>query len=274
MYQKIMKFYQDNGLYQSNHDYKDKVNNLVFFYQFEKIGIEQIHDYCTMRVLQGVKNATINREITVIRSAINYFNKHHDTQILNPFNGFNLLESEFIPRYLNEYECKALLKATLQFDNQRLHDFIILALNTGCRSGELTKMKWDCVNIDKKYLIIPNNLSKNKKTVYKPLNTDSINALNRLKNNSEWVFYNENTDKNIRSFRRGFELAVKRSGIGKVRIHDLRHTFASFLVSKGVPLYHVMQLLGHSDIRITQKYAHLSPNNLAGVLENLPNFTE
>lgn len=272
MYQKIMKFYQDNGLYQSNHDYKDKVNNLVFFYQFEKIGIEQIHDYCTMRALQGVKNATINREITVIRSAINYYNKHHDDKIINPFNGFNLFESDFMPRYLNEWECNRLLKATLDYDNQMLHNFVMLCLNTGCRAGELTKLKWENVHFDKKYMTIRNALSKNKKTVHKPLNAKSLYALERLKNNSEWVFYNAQTNKNIVSFRRGFEGAVKRSGIGHLRIHDLRHTFASFLVQNGVPLYHVMQLLGHSDIRITQKYAHLSQHNLSSVLHNLPNF--
>lgn len=270
--QEIMKFYQDNGLYQSDYDYLDKVKNLVFFYQFDNIGIEQIHDYCTMRTLQGVKNTTINRELTVIRSAINYYNKHNDAKIINPFNGFNLFEADFIPRYLTQGECNRLLKSALVYDNQRLYDFITLALNTGCRAGELTKLTWDNVYLDDKYFIIRNSLSKNKKTVYKPLNDVSIKALLRLKNASQWVFYNENTSKNIRSFRRGFELAVARSGLGHVRIHDLRHTFASFLVSQGVPLYNVMQLLGHSDIRITQKYAHLSPNNLANCLQYLPDF--
>ena len=84
------------------------------------------------------------------------------------------------------------------------------------------------------------------------------------------VFYNHTTGKNIRSFRRGFENAVKRADLGHVRIHDLRHTFASFLVKNGVPLYHVSTLLGHSDIRITQRYAHLAPEHLHDVLKRLP----
>ena len=272
MYQQILAFYQKHGLYQSAHDYQDKIQNLVFFYQFDKIKIEQIHDYCTLRTLSGVKNATINRELTVIRSAINYYNKHHDEQIINPFNGFNLFEADFIPRYLNEWECSRLLKSALNHDNVRLWAFIQLALNTGSRAGELTKLQWENVNTKDKYMTVRNSMSKNRKTIYKPLNARALLALDKLSNESEWVFYNPNTGKNIRSFRRGFELAVERAGLGKLRIHDLRHTFASLLVKEGVPLYHVSQLLGHSDVRITQKYAHLAPNSLAGVLDKLPNF--
>lgn len=272
MYQQILAFYQQHGLYQSEHDYQDKIQNLVFFYQFDKIKIEQIHDYCTIRTLQGVKNATINRELTVIRSAINFYNKHHDDQILNPFQGFKLFESDFMPRYLTEWECQRLLKATLDYDNERLWAFVLLALNTGCRSSELTKLRWENVHLNDKYLTVRNSMSKNKKTIHKPLNARALVALEKLKNDSDWVFYNPNTKKNVVSFRRGFECAVKRSGIGKVRIHDLRHTFASLLVKEGVPIYHVSQLLGHSDVRITQRYAHLSPNNLASVLDKLPEF--
>lgn len=272
MYQQILAFYQIHGLYQSDHDYQDKIQNLVFFYQFDKIRIEQIHDYCTLRQLQGVKNATINRELTVIRSAINFYNKHHDDQILNPFNGFKLFEADFMPRYLNEWECSRLLKSALDYDNTRLWAFIQLALNTGCRSSELTRLEWENVHIADSYMTVRNSMSKNRKTIHKPLNDRALNALDKLANNSQWVFYNPNTGKNVVSFRRGFEGTVKRSGLGKVRIHDLRHTFASLLVKQGVPIYHVSQLLGHSDVRITQRYAHLSPNSLASVLDKLPEF--
>ena len=272
IYQYVLEFYQQHGLYDSQHDYQDKIKHLVFFYTCEKITIQHIHDYCTMRKLHGVKNATINRELTLIRSAINYYNKHHDEQLLNPFNGFKLFESDFMPRYLDAVECSSLLKAALEYDNQRLHDFIMLALNTGCRAGELTTLKWQDVHLNDGYFVIRNSLSKNKKTVYKPINSQALQAFERLDNTSAWVFYNADTQKNVRSFRRGFEGAVKRAALGHVRIHDLRHTFASLLVKQGVPLFHVMQLLGHSDIRITQKYAHLSPSCLAGCVAVLPNF--
>ncbi|WP_228198139.1 site-specific integrase [Acinetobacter ursingii] len=147
-------------------------------------------------------------------------------------------------------------------------------LNTGCRSGELLSLTWDNVFINEKYFIIRNSLSKNKKTVFKPLNDVSIYALLRLKRHKKFVFYNEKTDNRFKSFYKGFKCAVNRAEIGHVRIHDLRHTFASFLIKQGIPLYHVSQLLGHSDVRITQRYAHLAPENLHECLNVLPQLTQ
>ncbi|WP_324646990.1 site-specific integrase [Acinetobacter sp. MD2] len=270
-----MQFYAKNGLFQSKHGYQEKFQNLEFFYAFDEITIEIINEYCTLRQLDGVKNSTINRELHVIKSAMNYYLKHkHTANFKNAFNGFKLFEQDFIPRFLNASECTKLLQCSKRYGNQALHDYILLLLNTGCRSGELLTLTWDNVFINEKYFIIRNSLSKNKKTIYKPLNDTSIHALFRLKNHKKYVFYNEKTNTNIKSFYKGFKNAVDRSEIGDVRIHDLRHTFASFLIKQAVPLYHVSQLLGHSDVRITQRYAHLAPENLHDCLNVLPVLTQ
>lgn len=272
--QEILNFYLRNGLFQSKHNYSDKVKYLEWFYVYDEITIEVLTDYCTYRQLEGVKNSTINRELNVIKSAFNYYLKHNSAaNFKNVFNGFKLFEDDFIPRYLTAVECHTLLKSALQHNNFTLHDFILLALNTGCRASELTTLTWNNVFLNEKYFIIRNSLSKNKKTVYKPLNTISVAAFHRLKTHKHYVFYNKKTDSNVKSFRRGFGLAVERSNLGFVRIHDLRHTFASFLVKQGVPLYHVSTLLGHSDIRITQRYSHLAPEHLHDVLKYLPVLT-
>ena len=94
----------------------------------------------------------------------------------------------------------------------------------------------------------------------------------QLNNNSDWVFFNHDTGNRRITFQKGFKKAVDLAGLGNVRIHDLRHTFASILVQNGTPLYHVMQLLGHSDIKTTQKYAHLSNSNLQNVVNSIPIF--
>lgn len=269
--QAILNYYCKYGLYQSNHDYSDKIKYIEWFYQFDIINRDIIIDYCTYRSLSGVKNSTINRELTVLKSAINYYLEHNnDADFNNKLNGFKLFEDDYIPRFLTKDECQRLLIASLHFNNNALHDFILLCLNTGCRSSELLKLTWNNVYLSDNYFIIRNSLSKNKKTIYKPINDVSKEAFKRLKQHNHYVFYSDRTGNNIRSFRRGFKLAVDRSGIGYVRIHDLRHTFASFLVKSGVPLYHVSTLLGHSDIRITQKYAHLAPDNLQSVLQQIP----
>jgi integrase len=268
----ILDYYSRNGLYQSNHDYLDKFNHLMFFAGKDSIKIDDIHDYCSLRTLSGVKNATVNRELNIARSAINYYNKHNDINIKNPFNGFNLFESDFIPKYLNAGECSLLLETCKQYSNPLFRSYISLLLNTGSRSGELLTLQWDNVFLDDRYLIVRNSLSKNKKTVYKPLNNQAIIAFSELSPlDTGFVFLNTRTNDRYKSFRKAWLWAKERSGID-CRIHDLRHTFASLLVSSGVPLYHVSQLLGHSDTRITQRYAHLSPDNLLDVVQQLPKF--
>lgn len=271
----ILAFYSRNALFESKHAYQDKFQHLEFFTQFEEITIDVVTEYCTYRKLEGVKNSTINRELNVIKSAFNYYLKHKNhANFKNVFNGFKLFENDFIPRFLNAAECTQLLSSAKRYNNFILHDYILLLLNTGCRSGEMLSLTWDNIFINEKYFIVRNSLSKNKKTIYKPLNDVSIHALMRLKNHKKWVFYNEKTDNRYISLYKGFKCAVKRSEIGDVRIHDLRHTFASFLIKQGVPLYHVSTLLGHSDVRITQRYAHLAPENLHDCLNVLPQLTQ
>ncbi len=269
----ILDFYARNGLYQSKHDYAEKFHQLQFFTIYPKIDIDLIHEYCSLRSLMGVKNSTINRELTIARSAINYYNKHNQTNIKNPFLGFNLFESDFMPRFLSENECKKLLSVCSDYANATFYAYIQLLLHTGCRSGELLSLTWDNVNIDARYLVVRNSLSKNKKTIYKPLNSQAIKAFDCLQYfHSDFVFYNPKTDFRYKTFRRAWLSTVEKSKLGHVRIHDLRHTFASLLIKQGVPLYHVSQLLGHSDTRITQRYAHLSPDNLSSVVDLLPQF--
>ncbi len=140
------------------------------------------------------------------------------------------------------------------------------------RKGELQKLTWPNVDFDQNVLFIAE--SKNGKSRYIPMNdvVKQILIKRRLnrKGISLLVFPNESG--NIYNFRRAFETVRSKAGLNDVRVHDLRHTFASHLVMKGIDLTTVQELLGHSDQRITQRYSHLSPMHKAKavkVLENL-----
>lgn len=272
----IIDFYVKHSLDFTGVNYDDKLCHLDFF-AGKTLTIETITEYCQYRTLQGVKNATINRELTIVRSAVNFYNKHHDTQIRNPLNGFKLFEEDFMPRYLTPQECTRLLYHAKGYNgDDQLYHFINLLLNTGCRRGELLKLTWDKVHLDNQYLTVINSLSKNRKTIHKPLNPSAIKSLQYLKdgNPTDWVFHNKKTHQRRVNFQTDFKRAVERANLGNLRIHDLRHTFASILIQQGTPIYHVMQLLGHSDIKTTQKYAHLASNTLQDVVKSLPRFGE
>lgn len=205
-----------------------------------------------------VSNSTINREISFARSAINRVSVDFEITLNNPFANVKYLEDDVIPNYLTYNEYQALLKSALVFDNEDLHDFIVLLVMTGCRQSEVLTLKWDNVFLQKRHFVVRNTLSKSKRTMYKYLNDSAYQILEkRLRNRSgDYVFTNPKTGENIQSFNKGWQLCKARAGVN-CRMHDLRHTYASWLVQKGVPIYTVKELLGHGDIASTQRYAHL-----------------
>jgi site-specific recombinase XerD len=89
---------------------------------------------------------------------------------------------------------------------------------------------------------------------------------------SPWVFAHKDGSR-IEAVHHGFSSLCKRVGIEDFRIHDLRHTCASWLVSAGIPLREVQELLGHGSIQMTERYAHLSPENLKSAMTVLERIT-
>jgi site-specific recombinase XerD len=90
-----------------------------------------------------------------------------------------------------------------------------------------------------------------------------LNLLKALpQGDSVWLFPNPKTDKPFVSIFYSWDTARRRAGLADVRIHDLRHSFASMLINAGRTLYEVQHLLGHTQVKTTQRYAHLSPSTL------------
>ena len=85
-----------------------------------------------------------------------------------------------------------------------------------------------------------------------------------------FIFANEKTGLPFVSIFYSWDAARQRAGLGYVRIHDLRHSFASFLVNAGRSLYEVQEILGHADSRTTTRYAHLSRDRLQEAVESVP----
>ena len=122
------------------------------------------------------------------------------------------------------------------------------------------------------YFIVRNSLSKNKKTVYKPLNMQALNAFNSLVDyHCDYVFYNPKTDFHYKSFRKAWLWAIEQLPF-TCRIHDLRHSFASLAVNSGESLFVVQKLLGHASPQTTQRYAHLQSSTLHQASTNVANM--
>jgi integrase len=150
-----------------------------------------------------------------------------------------------------------------------------LALNTGCRAGELLGLEWRRVDLKAGRFYLEGEHTKAGKRRSIPLNRQAREAMiNRLKfraqlcPGSRWVFCTDKGDQ-IKSVRRSFATACKRANIEDFHIHDMRHTCAAWLVSLGVSLPEVRELLRHSTVKMTERYAHLAPEKVRAAVARL-----
>ena len=241
----------------------------------ERIRRADVATYIQLRKEAGVSGSTINRELDLLSAACNYANNTLEWNVRNPTVGMSMKEPQGRLRWITKEEADRLILEASKEERKSPHlpDFIRLALNTGCRKGELLGLSWDRVNFETGQIRLEN--TKNGKRRFVPISAVARAALNNRAAfrtefcpTSPWVFAHRNGER-VQFLQNGFESACKRAGILNFRVHDLRHTCASWLVSAGVPLLEVKELLGHSSIEMTERYAHLSPDNLGRVTKTL-----
>jgi integrase len=143
----------------------------------------------------------------------------------------------------------------------------MLLLLTGARRNEITYAKWEHLDLQKRTLLVP--LSKSGKPRSIALNGSAVELLRAIQANSSspYVFPSPTTGRPSPSLYFPWQRIRVRAGLPDLRLHDLRHSFASFLVNRGVSLYVVQGLLGHGNTRYTQRYAHLTADTLRDAAE-------
>ena len=227
---------------------------------------KDIREYSAIRAKAGKSPATINRELAALSAAINWCAVELEWKIPNPVKGRTLREAESRVRWITRAEVDSLCRsARTQRFGDLLEDFIRLAVNTGCRKEEMIGLEWRRVDLANRLVYLEGEHTKAGKRRSIPLNEGALSALKgRMAFRAEhcpgspWVF-SRRTGEKVVDLSDGFEGACKKAGINDFRIHDLRHTCAAWLVSAGVPLIEVRDLLGHSTVQMTEKYAHLAP---------------
>lgn len=264
-----IEYYQNFCL--TKHKYENRAKHLRYFDDFCLSDIKKanIRQYAQKR-LKNAKYATINREISFARASINAVNRDFELQLKNPFEDIKFCEDEYLPNYLTVEQYQALLSACLSHGYQDLHDFIILLTMTGCRPVEIKNLAWSDVHLQKRFFIVRNCWSKNKRMMYKYLNDTAIELLNSRNQarQGDWVFTNTKTGKAIGSYQKIFD-KVKKDLDFNCTFYDLRHTYASWLVQGSVSIYTVKELLGHRDIASTMRYAHLDYSSYCNALAKI-----
>lgn len=229
------------------------------------------------RLKSGISPATINRDINNLKASLA---KAKEWRFIseNPLVNFKPTQIDKAAkiRYLDQDEYQRLLSVVNTYKrSDYMKPLIVLSLNTGLRRGELFQLTWKNVDFTNKLLTVEGGISKTGNTRHVPLNSYALEILEEWHNHgssNELVFY-QNDGKALTTVQRQWEAISKLARIDNFRWHDMRHHFASRLVMASVDLNTVRELLGHSDIKMTLRYAHLAPEHKAQAVAKLMSNT-
>ena len=200
-------------------------------------------------MMRYIYNLTLRWEVPGIKS--------------NPCKGIPLLEeNNKLERYLSVEEAQKLYEAVCKSENTMLKFIVPMLILTGARKREVLDAKWTDFDLSRRAWRIP--ITKSGRARHVPLSDGALTLLASLprKSDCEWAFANPDTGKPFVSIFYAWNTARKSVGLSDVRMHDLRHSFASLLINSGRTLYEVQHILGHTQVKTTQRYAHLSQDTL------------
>ena len=215
-----------------------------------------------MVIKKKLANGTANKVLVFLRHS---YNLAMDLKIAgiteNPAAKVKQFEEQHKERYLTKLEAKRLMKAVEESKNIHLKYIVRFLLLTGARRSEVLRAEWSHIDYIRGVWTIP--ITKNKKIRKRPISPELQELIAEIPIIShKWLFPAKKTDTHYKDVNRAWYHARTKAGLQDVRMHDLRHSFASQLVNSGQSLYVVQKLLGHSNLKMTQRYAHLDDDSL------------
>jgi integrase len=262
----------------------------------------QIDKWRTEQLKEGKRKATINRDISALRATLSKalewgIIQRHPLEKVKPLK----IDQQKKVRYLSPDEETRLRVALRNRDTEikqtresantwrkergyslypslidnnyadHLEPMVLLSINTGLRRGEVFNLKWNDVDLKKRILTVAGETSKSYQTRHIPLNIEATDVLKKWADQSTtkgYVFPGKE-GKRLDNVKKSWQSLCEKAKISDFRWHDQRHHFASKLVMRGVPLNTVRELLGHSTMAITLRYAHLAPDHKADAVAML-----
>lgn len=227
-----------------------------------------IEDYKCKRQ-KRVKNSTVNRELNSISKMFSLAVEYGWLEYNPCFKVKKLRVENIRERVLSKDEENSFLNQCVE-DRAYLKPIILMALHTGIRKSNILQLEWSCVNFTQKFITVLN--PKNGKTNKIPMTGTLKAMLEQLPRTSKYVFPNPLTNKPYVDIRKTFNNVLKLAGIEDLTFHAFRHTAATRMVEKGTDLVTVKDLLGHSEIKTTMRYAHPVPDRKLQAIQALDNY--
>lgn len=243
-----------------------------------QVTVPQVARLVQIMTDKGLAPGTVNKALIFLRYAyklalrwkVEGVTQNPASEVPNQRDGYR------IERYLTPEQLRYLLLTVRRSENPMLQHIVPFLIYTGARKREALDARWSDVDWRRKSWRIPK--TKSGKVRHVPLSKGALAVLSQLRpaptldgpRASEFIFANPRTGQPYVSIYYSWDTARQKAGLPDLRVHDLRHSFASFLVNAGRSLYEVQELLGHSDIKTTTRYAHLSRDRLAEAVEAVP----
>lgn len=255
--------------YYTNKTYLDYKTTFKYFQSYLKreICLNDIDTNLIQEYLSNRKNITsiyaYRKDYINLKAFFNYaISKDYIKE--NPLKKIKSIRiPQKFPKYFTDQEIKSFIEV---IDDKDFMDIILFALHTGIRQGEIINLKWKQIDFEMNNLIVTsteNFVTKNKRARIIPLNKEALRIIENRNRDTEFVFTYKNEKIKADYLQMRFKKWIITSAVNsKLSFHSLRHTFASNLVSKGISIYHVSKLLGHSSVETTQIYANLNNKDL------------
>jgi integrase len=219
------------------------------------------------RLKAGISKITVNRDLDRLRAALNVAIEWKLLRTAPVIKHLPVEDSTRV-RFLSPTEEKALRTAlAAKTTPAYLRALTLLAINTGCRRGELLSLDWSNVDLERKQLRVTSANSKTGRQRFIPLNPEALDVLEQIDGEEGLVFPGKKG--RMSHFKRSWATLTKAAKLTDFHFHDLRHHFASRLVQSQIDLYTVGELLGHSGTTMTKRYAHLSDEHKAQAVAKL-----
>ena len=176
-------------------------------------------------------------------------------------------------RYLEQDEIVRFVRACESSKNPYLKTIVTIAIHTGMRKAEILGLEWERIDLSSARITLYRTKSGKPRGI--PINRAVYEVLIALEPDParQGLLFKKRDQRAWGQIRTAFEKALEKAGIKGFRFHDLRHTFASHAIMRGATLREVQEVLGHSDLKMTQRYAHLSPAHLRTAVERLEGLT-
>ncbi len=257
--------------------------------RFQDMEMAAIRPYMVQGLIQGMLDlglepSSCNRTLMLLRFMFNCAIKWElVSELQNPCRHIKALRlNNRAENYLGVQELKALQEEISKSKNPTLPYVVQLMILTGCRRGEVLGAKTSDFHLDRGDWVVPVPKSGQRRHIpLSPLAIETVKAALSFKSrqpelakDSEYLFSNPQTGQAFVQIFFSWDKARRAAQLNHFRMHDLRHSFASAMVNSGMTLYDVKEILGHSNIRTTQRYAHLSNARLKAAAASVAEYFE